>query len=108
MCKIKDLPAACAGIAFGIMLFLYSQATKWLPVLLHVFTAFIIFQLHGIFFGFLALLCPFVAEAYTFVRFWIEIGFMNYYTLAIAVMTGLYTLPFLVFSLIAKFSSDRK
>lgn len=108
MNKIKDSSAACAGMVFGIVLFLYSQATKWIPVLLHVFTAYIIWQLHGIFFGFLALLCPFVAEAYTFVRCWIAMGFLNYYTLAIAVVIGLYTLPFLVFPLIAKFGSDRK
>lgn len=102
MSKIKDLSAACTGTAFGIVLFMYAQATKWIPVLLHVFTAYIIWQAHGIFFGFLALFCPFVAEAYTFIRCWIAVGFLNYYTLAIAVVIGLYALPYLICLLVAK------
>ena len=102
MSKIKDMTAACAGTAFGIVLFLYTRAQRWIPVLLHVFTAYIIWQAHGIIFGLFALFCPVVAEVYTFIRVWIAIGFLNYYTLAVAVVIGLYALPYLIFLLVAK------
>lgn len=106
MNKVKELSAACAGTALGIVLFLLSNAIRWSAILLHLFTAYILWQVHGIVFGIIGLFFPFVAEIYTFIACWVVSGFLNYYTLAIAIVIVLYSLPYLILGAIATQRKD--
>ena len=96
MSKIKDMATACAGTALGIILILLSNAIRWSAILLHLFTAYILWQVHGIAIGIVGLFFPFVAEVYTFIACWLAAGFLNYYTFAIAGVVALYSLPYLI------------
>ena len=108
MNKIKEMSAACAGTALGIIMFLLSQAIYWSAILLHLYTAFILWQVHGIAFGVIGLFFPFIAEIYTFISCWIAVGFLNYYTLAVAVVLVLYSLPYLICGMIAFIHKDKQ
>lgn len=108
MNKMKELSAACTGMALGLVLFLFSNAIRWCAILLHLFTAYILWQVHGITFGVIGLLCPFIAEVYTFIACWVANGFLNYYTLAVAIVVALYLTPFLICWIIATLHKDKQ
>lgn len=108
MSKMKDMTAACAGTALGITLFLLSQAMYWSAILLHLFTACIIWQTHGIIMGIVALFVPFISEVYAFIHCWVAAGFLNNYTVAVGVVVGLHLLPYLIFALIAITHSEKE
>lgn len=102
MNKLKEFSAACAGTTAGILLFIIGQAVYWMPILLHVFTAYVLWQMHGLAIGLISLCLPFASEIYAFVRCWINAGLLNVYTIATMIAIAPYILIFLFFCFVRR------
>ena len=93
---------------FGILIPLIQMASYWILILFHLFTAFILWQIDGLFFGILALIFPFAAEVYAFIRCWINAGLFNIYTIATLIAIVFFFLPFAIGFILYKIHDDEK
>lgn len=94
--KYKEIGSACAGASMAVVLLVLSQIIRWSAIILHLFTVYMLWKVHGVLFACLGLVFPFAAEIYTFICCWIHFGFINIYSIAVLAVVVLYSLPWLI------------
>ena len=89
------------GSILGCVLFLLRMANFWMPIIVHLITAYMVYLAHGIIFGIVSLCIPVISEIYVLIRVWINTGvFFNHYTILLLICISVYCIPILFIALI--------